>query len=146
MTFVCDELGKQIVVNKVLDLEFMIKLMVNILNEAENRVERLLEALDQIFIGKFHRGLTNTEKLQTAVNLLRNQATNKGLLIGVQSLSELYQLPASFVYDITISIVHVILHIPLYREAHILSLYRYVSSPLQLPWDPELYFEIKPDK
>jgi hypothetical protein len=146
MTFVRDELGKQIVVNKILDLEFMIQLVVNTLNEAENRVERLLEALDLIFIGKFHRGLTTSEKLQTAVNSLRNQATNKGLLIGVQSLAELYQLPASFVYDATISIVHVILHVPLYREAHILSLYRYISSPLQLPWDPELYFEIKPDK
>jgi hypothetical protein len=63
MTFVCDELGKQIVVNKVIDLEFMIQLVVNILNEAKNRVERLLEALDQVFVGKFHRGLTNTEKL-----------------------------------------------------------------------------------
>jgi len=146
MAFVRDELGKQIVVNKVLDLEFMILLVINALNEAENRVERLLEALDQIFIGTFHRGLTNTEKLQTAVNSLRNQATNKGLLIGVQSLAELYQLPASFVYDATISMVHVILNIPLYREVHILSLYRYISSPLQLPWDPELYFEIKPDK
>ncbi len=55
MTFVCDELGKQIVVNKVIDLEFMIQLVVNILNKAENRVERLLEALDQVFVGKSHR-------------------------------------------------------------------------------------------
>jgi hypothetical protein len=70
MAFVRNELGKQIVVNKVLDLEFMILLVINALNEAENRVERLLEALDQIFIGTFHRGLTNTEKLQTAVNSL----------------------------------------------------------------------------
>jgi hypothetical protein len=42
--------------------------------------------------------------------------------------------------------VHVILHVPLYREAHILSLYCYISSPLQLLWEPELYFEIKGDK
>jgi len=146
MTFIRDELGKQIVVNKAIDLEFMVQLVVNLLNEAENRVERLLEALDQVFIGKFHRGLTNTEKLQNAMNSLRSQATNKGLLIGIQSLVELYQLPASFVYDATVSTVHVIVHVPLYREAHILSLYRYVSSPLQLPWDPELYLEIQPEK
>ncbi len=146
MEFVHQELGKQILINKVLDLEFMIQLVINTLNEEENRVEHLLEALDQVFVGKFHRGLTTTGKLQIAMNSLRDQAINKGLLIGVQSLTELYQLPTSFVYNPSSNTVHVILHVPLYREAHILSLYRYISSPLQLPWDPELYFELKPDK
>jgi len=93
MEYVHQELGKQLIINKVLDLEFVIQLVTNIFNEEENRVECLMEALDQVFVGKFHLGLTNTDKLQISVNSLRNQATNKGLLIGVQSLAELYQLP-----------------------------------------------------
>jgi len=146
MEYVNQELGKQIVISKVLDLEFMIQLVINTFNEEENRIEQLLEALDQVFVGKFHQGLTTTNNLQTAINNLRIQATSKGLLIGVQSLAELYQLRTSFVHDPSANMVHVILHVPLYREAHILSLYRYIASPLQLPWDPELFMEIKPDK
>jgi hypothetical protein len=52
-----------------------------------------MEVLDQVLVGKFHHGLTTKNNLQTAVNTLRNQATNKGLLsVGYDTLYHLNHL------------------------------------------------------
>jgi hypothetical protein len=41
MEYVHQELGKQIVINKVLGLEFIIQLVINTLSEEENCIEHL---------------------------------------------------------------------------------------------------------
>ncbi len=97
-------------------------------------------------MGKFHRGLANDDKLTNALLAVKTQASNKGLLTGAQSLAELYQLPSSFIYNPENKTVHLVVHVPLYRESHVLTLYRFIPSPVPLPWDKNLFFEINPDK
>ena len=59
----------------------------------------------------------------------------------------MYQLPTSFLYDSSQRNLNLIIHVPLYRESHILSLYCYIPAPVKYPTnDQALFLEIKPPK
>ena len=147
LSYINQDLGLMLQTEKEIEFE-VIALFTNLLlDEQAARTNLLADAITQVFAGKLHRGLITTEGLIQALNKLKNQAQSKGLLIGSQNIHELYQLPTSFVFNQESNMLHIILHIPLYREAHILSLYRYVPTPILLTSLPNPTFvELKPIK
>ena len=147
LAYITQDVGLLLVAEKEMEYE-MIALFTNLmLDEQNSKIDLLAESITQIFAGKLHRGLIDTEGLRQAYDQLKNQAQRQGLIIGSQNLNELYQLPASFLYDKETNNLHIILHVPLYREAHILSLYRYVPTPIPLPTEHGLIFmELDPKR
>jgi hypothetical protein len=137
-------ISAQVVRDKQIDLVIMGMMIHNVLTMLDNRIERLQQGLDHVFIGKFHRDLVSAMELQSAMKQVKTSAGKKGLLVGATTLAEMYQLPSSFAYDRNSNILTVVCHIPLFRESHLLSLYRYVPTPIPLPWDQEMYFTLTP--
>ena len=130
LSYINNDLGLMLVTEKELEIE-MVTLFTNILLDEQNsRIDLLAETITQAFIGRLHQGLISTDTLRKALNALKHQAQVKGLLIGAQTINELYQLPTSFVYEKETKILNLILHVPVYRDAHILTLYRFVSTPI----------------
>ena len=147
LSYINHELGLMLQTDKELEFE-VISIFTNLLmDEQAIKINILADAITQIFAGKLHRGLISTEGLIQAFLQLKNQAQNKGLLVGSQNTYELYQLPTSFVFNQETKVLHVVLHVPLYREAHILTLYRYVPIPILLPSSQNpTFIELKPSK
>ena len=147
LSYINTDLGIMLQTDKELDFE-VIGLFTNLLLDEQNaRTNLLADAITQMFAGKLHRGLISTEGLIQAFSQLKTQAQNRGLLIGSQNIHELYQLPTSFVFNQDTKLLHIVLHIPLYREAHILSLYRYVPTPMLLTsLTKPTFVELKPTK
>lgn len=114
-----------------------------LLEEQADRFGKMEEAVDHLLLGKMHKGLVSTDGLINALARIRQKALMKGLLVGVQRPLELYQLPTSFIYNVDSKIIQAILHIPIYRESHILSLHRYLPTPFKIP-DVEPFVIIKP--
>jgi hypothetical protein len=110
------------------------------------RIGKLQVALDSIYLNKFHRELASTDVLWRAMAKIKESAFKKGLMMGVHTLAELYQLPSSFLYDKDTATLHIMVHVPLYYEAHVLTLFRYINTPVQVPWDNTSYFELQPTK
>jgi hypothetical protein len=147
LSYINTDLGLMLQTDKELDFE-VIALFTNLLLDEQNaRTNLLADAITQMFAGKLHRGLILTEGLIQAFSQLKGLAQNGGLLIGSQNIHELYQLPTSFVFDQDTKLLHIVLRIPLYREAHILSLYRYVPTLMLLTsLTKPTFVELKPIK
>lgn len=139
-------LGRVLLAQTQTDSIILGAMVANRIETFSRRVNKLQEALDSIYVNKFHRDLISTETLWQAMAQIKDASFKKGLLMGVHNLAELYQLPASFIYDDETATVHIIVHIPLYHESHILTLYRYVNTPVQVPWQTSSYFELQPSK
>lgn len=104
-----------------------------LLEEQADRFALAEAAIDQLLLGKLHKGLIAPTGLKTALDDLNKQAQDRGMLIGVKRPIELYQLHTSFVYDQTTKLLHAIVHIPMYRENHVLTLKRYIPIPFFSP-------------
>lgn len=104
-----------------------------LLEEQNERFTLAEDAIDQLFMGKLHKGLVSPKGLDKALKDIQKRALDQGLLIGVKKPLELYQLPTSFVYNHHNDILHVIVHVPMYRESHILQLQRYIPIPFYAP-------------
>jgi len=136
-------IGKLILTDKIMDHHLSGIYTTFLLDEQLRRIEQLETALDQLLIGKIHKGLVSTEGLLNALTKIRKDALNHGLLIGVQRPLELYQLPASFLFNSSSQTIHAILHIPMYRENHILALHRYIPTPFKLT-HLDAFAEVRP--
>lgn len=103
------------------------------LGEQERRYALAELAIDQLLLGKLHKGLITPDGLNSAIRELQQQALKLGLVVGIQRPLELYQLPSSFLYQPSNRTLHVIIHVPMYRDSHVLTLHRYVATPLFMP-------------
>jgi hypothetical protein len=141
---IVDGIGKLILADKELDSYALSEFTLQLINNQFNRVERLCDALDHLLQGKLHRGLVNSTGLQAALERVKREANTHGYLIGAQHLTELYQLPTSFLLDPASQKLSVLVHIPMYKDSHILSLYKYF--PLPLPMNHSLFITLHPNK
>jgi len=104
-----------------------------LLEEQSERFALAETAIDQLLMGKLHKGLISPKGLNEAIEDLRKRALDQGLFLGVKKPLELYQLHTSFLYDQTTDIIHAVVHVPMYRESHVLTLKRYVPIPFLSP-------------
>jgi hypothetical protein len=139
-----ESIGKLIVADKEFDTYAFTEVALQMINSQYNRIERLCNGLDHLLQGKLHRGLVNTTGLQKALDQIKLDASKHGYLIGAQRLTELYQLPTSFLLDPNTYKLTVLVHVPMYKDSHILSLYKYF--PLPLPTDHSFFITLHPEK
>lgn len=116
-----------------------------LLEEQADRFALAETAIDQLLVGKLHKGLIAPTGLKDALDDLNKRALDKGMLIGVKRPIELYQLHTSFVYDQNTDLLHAIVHIPMYRESHILTLKRYIPIPFFSP-GLDKFIQITPEQ
>jgi len=126
-------IGKLLVTDEVYEHYFAGIYSTILLEEQADRFALAQTAIDQLLLGKLHKGLISPNGLTKAIEDLRKRAENIGMLIGVKRPIELYQLHTSFAYDPETDTLHVIIHVPMYREKHMLSLKRYVPIPFFSP-------------
>ena len=67
------------------------------------------------------------------------------MLNRVKRPRQLYQLHTSFIYDHSTDLLHAIIHIPMYRESHVLTLKRYIPVPIYSP-GLERFIQINPEQ
>jgi hypothetical protein len=144
MHHVANALGRVLVAQAQTDNILISSMIAEVVEAFSQRINKLQIALDSIYLNKFHRDLASTQTLWQAMAKIKDSAFKKGLLMGVHTLAELYQLPASFLYDKDTATINIIVHVPLYYEAHVLTLYRYVNTPIRRTHRG--YFEIRPLK
>ena len=97
-----------------------------LMEEQSERFALAETAIDQLLLGKLHKGLIAPDGLKMALDDLTRRAQARGLLVGVRRPLELYQLHTSFLFNQETGILHAIIHIPMYRESHVLTLKRYI--------------------
>ena len=97
-----------------------------LMEEQSERFALAETASDQLQLGKLHKGLIAPDGLKMALDDLTRRAQARGLLVGVRRPLELYQLHTSFLFNQETGILHAIIHIPMYRESHVLTLKRYI--------------------
>ena len=103
------------------------------MEEQSERFALAETAIDQLLLGKLHKGLIAPDGLKMALDDLTRRAQARGLLVGVRRPLELYQLHTSFLFNQETGILHAIIHIPMYRESHVLTLKRYIPFPFFSP-------------
>jgi len=126
-------IGKLLVTDETYEHYFAGVYSTILLEEQADRFALAETAIDQLLFGKLHKGLISPEGLTKAIEDLRKRAEDAGMLIGVKRPIELYQLHTSFVYDPDKDLLHAIVHVPMYREKHVLSLKRYIPIPFYSP-------------
>lgn len=145
MNEITDTIKYMILNQKTYDHYFSAIFMVLLLEEQEQRLSLFNAAIDQLLLGHLHKDLVSTDALLQALEDIKRDALRKGLLIGAQTPLELYQLPTSFIYNSTSREIHAMVHIPMYRESHILSLYQYVPTPILIQLhDVQFFLQILP--
>ena len=97
-----------------------------LMEEQSERFALAETAIDQLLLGKLHKGLIAPDGLKMALDDLTRRAQARGLLVGVRRPLESYQLHTSFLFNQETGILHAIIHIPMYRESHVLTLKRYI--------------------
>lgn len=145
MNEITETIKYMILNQKTYDHYFSAIFLVLLLEEQEQRLSLFNAAIDQLLLGHLHKDLISTDALLQALDDIKRDALRKGLLIGAQTPLELYQLPTSFIYNATSREIHAMVHIPMYRESHILSLYQYIPTPILIQLhDVQLFLEILP--
>lgn len=135
--------GKLLEKDEVYDHYFQGVYSTLLLEDQASRFALAETAIDQLLLGKLHKGLISPNGLKTALDDLATKAQQRGLLVGVKRPIELYQLHTSFIYDQDSGILHAVIHVPLYRESHVLTLKRYVPIPFFSP-KLERFIQISP--
>lgn len=129
-----NEIIKQMVIKNSLYEHHLLNIYATLmLQEQERRYALAEQAIDQLLLGKLHKGLITPDGLNNAIRDLQQQALQLGLVVGIQRPLELYQLPSSFLYQPRNRTLHVLIHVPMYRDSHVLTLHRYISTPIFLP-------------
>lgn len=138
-------IGKLIVTDTTFEHYFAAIYSTLLLEEQADRFALAETAIDQLLLGKLHKGLISPQGLKRALDDLTKRAQDRGLLIGVKRPIELYQLHTSFLYDQETDLLHAIVHIPMYRESHVLTLKRYIPIPFYSP-GLERFLQINPEQ
>ena len=80
--------------------------------------------------GHFSSDLVPAGDLIKAIDQVRSRAVQNGKEIGIRTVSDIFSLPTSYLYDITTRQVTIICHIPLSDINANLDLYEYISAPI----------------
>jgi len=145
--YISNELDNMIKAEIELDQYFVGLLSTFIMDNQYQKITTLCNALDQLYNGKLHKGLITQAGLEKALTKIKRQAQLNGLISGVQNTHELYRIPTSFMYQPETKLLHIFVHIPMYHESHILTLYRFIPTPMPVLEEPQLMFvEIKPSE
>ena len=140
-----DLIGRLVVTDQTYDHYFTGIYSTLLLEEQSERFNLAQTAIDQLLLGKMHKGLISPTGLGQAIADLNRRAQDKGMLIGVKRPIELYQLHTSFAYDHSTNILHAIIHVPMYRESHVLTLKRYIPVPFLSP-SLDKFIQIEPEQ
>lgn len=145
LQYVDNQLNSIAQIESEFDHHFIGLITTYLMDNQFQKIELLCNALDQLYNGKLHKGLITNDGLEKALIKIKQQAQTKGLITGIQNIHELYQIPTSFMFEPTEKLLHVFVHIPLYHESHILTLYRFIPTPMPVLQEPQLMFiEVKP--
>ena len=98
-----------------------------------------MNTLESARIGEFHPSMVDHEGLVKALKNLRSRSVRHGYEPSAETSVDLRNLPCTTV--VRNDMVHLIIHVPLYRTASNLDLFRYVDHPTQR-LDHNLYASI----
>jgi len=126
-------IGKLLIADSAYDHYFASLYTTLLVEEQVERFTLAETAIDQLLLGKLHKGLISPEGLNQAIDDLHHQARDQGLLVGIRRPLELYQLHTSFAFNQTSNILFAVIHVPMYRESHVLSMQRYIPIPFYVP-------------
>ena len=101
------------------------------LNYMTADLDRIIDGVDDLSHFKMSHKLVNPMFLAEAVRKLQAKLGSRGITMLPKQLHEFYELDLSFLY-FTNHTMRVILHVPAYADASLLTLYEYVPTPLQV--------------
>ena len=115
--------------------EYRINSYYGLLSESANNlqweIERLVIGMHALTEYRLSPNLVSSKDLGAGFVKLKAQLNRKGLIPLVESVEDLYRCSTSHVLYRNNSL-HIILHIPAYREDSLLELYRFVEAPIDL--------------
>ena len=98
-------------------------------------IYRMITGFEAILKYELSPHLVHSTTLKSKLLKLRERVADKGYVLGVQSLQEVYKMPTShLVYSN--GTLDLILHIPCYKNDSLLHLYEYLPSPLLHKFTP----------
>ena len=94
--------------------------------------ERQTRALEGLLRKQLSPSLISPPELKAAVRQLKQQAERNGYSLPSDNELYLYQLEAGFVL-VRPGVIHVSIHVPMYKRSEVLQLYEAITMPLILP-------------
>ena len=88
-----------------------------------------MTTLESARIGEFHPSMVDHEGLLKAIKILRSRSVREGYEPSAETSVDLRNLPCTTV--VKDRMIHLIIHVPLYRTALNLNLFRYIDHPTQ---------------
>ena len=90
-------IGKLIATDTTFEHYFAAIYSTLLLEEQSERFALAETAIDQLLLGKLHKGLISSQGFKTALDDLNRRAQDRGMLIRVKRPRQLYQLHTSFI-------------------------------------------------
>jgi hypothetical protein len=102
----------------------------DVVNDQTRRVNRLTDAAVAAYANRLNPGLVETAGLMHAIQTLNSDCLARGRQIAITTVAQVYQLQTSFLFDPDIDTFHLVIHVPIYKPAHVMRLYRHIPLPL----------------
>ena len=93
-------------------------------------IRKTAKAIIEAQQGHFSSDLVPATALVTAIDRVRSRAVQNGKEIGIRTISDVFSLPTSYLYDTRTRQITIICHIPLSDINANLDLYEYISAPI----------------
>ena len=144
-----EQFERFVMYNRAFDLQSFGLFILEMIDTEYQRTKATADALRKLLMGKFQPGLIDTKVLRMALTKIKEQATLEELTPVVRTVSDMYQMPVSFLYNETASVLHVFIHIPLFKENQVLDLYRFIPVPIKSKRAAnvmKVFYEVQPGK
>ena len=106
------------------------------LMHVQNVQTRIEDGLDQAQLHRLSHKLFPNDVLETIKANIDEVATRNGYLSFVEHVTDLFQIPLSYVYQPGNETVSLILHVPLVKHENLLTMHQYLPFPLSHDLSP----------